>query len=403
MKNPIHYIKEKGIRRAWFVFYHIKCDIIQRKILYALKAKKKLQNIIIIESHNDFDCNGGALYDYMIKEKVNKKYRIVWLVKNRIPTNLPENVICFKLNKPNWKKNKMITLAKYLFFDECFIENCRSDQIVIYLTHGGITFKNVKGKIVIPEHISYILSPSKSYDKIMCENYSIPYPNNRMLHFGMPKNDCLFNNNDNSKELSKLTDCDYDNVFLWMPTFRRMAGTDRNDSCRDYPFGLPLISSQNEFIKLSNYLIKINSFLIIKLHPNQDLTQIISIPQYENIIILSDNKCKEMGINTYKLMSSATAMISDYSSSAYSYLLLDRPIAFTLDDLQDYERGFVVEDFKKILPGELIYTIGDLLSFFANVSNDFDKHAEARSKMLDWLYDYKDGNSCKRLLEFLSL
>ena len=46
------------------------------------------------ESHNDFDSNGGAFYNYLIQNEYNKKYKIVWLIKHKESLNvqLPKNV-----------------------------------------------------------------------------------------------------------------------------------------------------------------------------------------------------------------------------------------------------------------------------------------------------------------------
>ena len=50
-----------------------------------------------------------------------------------------------------------------------------------------------------------------------------------------------------------------------------------------------------------------------------------------NIVILSNEQLYHMDIQTNEILMHADALISDYSSVAVDYLLLDRPIAFTLD------------------------------------------------------------------------
>ena len=52
-------------------------------------AKTPLLDTIVLESHNDFDSNGGAFYDYLIKKGYNKKYKIVWMLNNPKPNDLP--------------------------------------------------------------------------------------------------------------------------------------------------------------------------------------------------------------------------------------------------------------------------------------------------------------------------
>ena len=64
-------------------------DKMLMSMLRPLFIRVRLKDIIVLESHNDFDSNGGAFYDYLIKNGYNKKYKIVWMLKNPKPKNLP--------------------------------------------------------------------------------------------------------------------------------------------------------------------------------------------------------------------------------------------------------------------------------------------------------------------------
>ena len=75
--NIFAYIKKNGISRVFHVIYHYKIDLVLQKIITRLYNNKELLKAIVIESHNDFDCNGGALYDYLIQNGYNKKYKII--------------------------------------------------------------------------------------------------------------------------------------------------------------------------------------------------------------------------------------------------------------------------------------------------------------------------------------
>ena len=78
--------KKFGAQHALKIVLDIYFRISQIIFLYFTKMKP-LKNIIIIESHNDFDCNGGAFYNYLIKNNYNEKYLIVWLLKNKKKAN----------------------------------------------------------------------------------------------------------------------------------------------------------------------------------------------------------------------------------------------------------------------------------------------------------------------------
>ncbi|MBR6148815.1 MAG: CDP-glycerol glycerophosphotransferase family protein [Lachnospiraceae bacterium] len=397
----IKYVKEFGRKYVWTFIFPRKIDNIIKRIVGYIYMNKELKDIIILESHNDFDCNGGALYSYFLNKGINERYTIVWLIKNRMKEKLPNNVYAYFLWKPSIRKAYFLANAKYIFCDDVIIGKTKEDQVLVYCTHGGVAVKNVIGKICIPDNTNYILSPGKNFDSVMCKNYSVNYPNNKMLHFGFPSNDMLFI--DNHLEINKVTNYKYKRMVLWMPTFRKGVGFGRNDSLVTQPLGIPLFVSLQELEDFSNYLVKINTLLIIKIHPMQDEKSYSQLKSFRNIIILDKNSVKEKDIDNYRLMSIADALISDYSTSAYSFLLLDRPIGFTIDDIKEYKVGFIVDNLEKFMPGSRIASVSDLKEFFNNLVENKDEYEHHRTELLDWLYEYKDGQSAKRLCDYLKI
>lgn len=388
------------MKRCIEVIYKYKMDRLFIKIIKLLVKNKELENIIIIESHNDFDCNGGAFYNYLIDNGFNKKYKIVWLLKNNKPNNLPENVECFFLHKPNLKKNYYICRAKYLLFDNTIIDKVSANQKSFYLTHGAISLKNTKGLCNIPASIDYVLSPSENYDSILSDQLSLEYPNNKMIHLGYPAEDVYFNNI--TDEVNKITNNKYKKKILWMPTFRK-GKNNRVDSKLELNFGIPLIESIEMFEELDRVLRDLDILLIIKIHPMQDLDTIVNLKETGNIKVLTGITAKELRIDNYRLMSNVDAIISDYSSVAYSYLLLNRPIGFVLSDLKYYKLGLCVDNVEDYLVGEKIFEFKDMINFIENISKSNDNFKISRNKLREYLYKYKDGKSCERLVEFMEL
>lgn len=363
----------------------------------------KIKDIIVFESHNDYDCNSGAFYEYLIRNNVNTRFKMVWLTKNANYKILPENVIEIKLRSLSIKKYYYLSIAKYLLSEETYLESFRKGQISVYLTHGGCTFKNVKGLIVVPQNIDYILTSSEEYAPMMCDNYSIPYPNNRMLYLGFPSNDVFFSSEFENESRKYINTKTFNKNVLWMPTFRKGGGQIRNDSNRNYRYGIPLIQSKADIVELNTFLQNNNILLTIKIHPMQILCNMDELRACSNIAVLDATDVKKYGIDNYRLMCSADAMISDYSSAAYSYLLLDRPLAFVVDDIMDYKTGFTVDNIYEYMPGEKIVTTKDMIQFIENISNGIDNFSADRKKITDFLYKYKDGMSSQRLSEFLNI
>lgn len=367
------------------------------KILF---SRFRLRDTIIIESHNDFDMNGGAFYDYLLKNGYTEKYKIVWMLRNSVPKEFPENVIGFNMFKPNLRKSYYLCTAKYMTSDHHIINRERRGQIACYLTHGPVGLKACKGKTVIPENMDCVLTPSEFLSPIMADQLGIPCPNSIQHILGFPMHDVFYN--DEEGDLNRITKRKYYKVILWMPTFRKSVDFNRNDSMSDLPLGIPILRSQESCERLNAFLRKENVLLIVKIHPMQDLTT-VKIYGLSNIIVLDANSVKKLGVDNYRLMKDVDALISDYSSAAYDFLHADKPIGFTVDDANEYKLGLIFEDPVPYMPGHIIYNQEDFMQFIDDVASGKDKYKDERKKIFDLFFKYHDGNSCQRLVDYLGL
>ncbi len=396
------YLKEKGIKRAFIVLYEYKIDLFLQKILSIIYRKVPLKNVIVIMSHDDFDCNGGAFYDYLIKKEYNQKYKIIWILNHDVPKNLSDNVYGFKYLRPNLKKDYYICRAKVLTADSNIIKKVRKDQVSVYFDHGSFSLKSVRKYFAFSETIDYYLTASANFDPIFCETRNVPYSSSKLLHLGYPMHDVFYQ--DTPSELLKMTKKKYDKVILWMPTFRKSIGG-RNDSNAEYTYGIPLIENQEEFDTLQRILEGLNILMIIKIHPKQDKDSVKLLMKCasKNISVLTGDTVKQLDIDNYRLLKDADALISDYSSIVYSYILLDRPIGFVLSDLGDMKYGFCVDNPDFFMTGSRIYTLEDMIHFIRNVSENKDEFRKERQNLCNWLHEYQDGHSCERIVKFLNL
>lgn len=398
--NFIKYVKKNGIKRTLDVLWRYKIEIVLEKIVLKITKNKKLKNIIVIESHNDFDCNGGAFYNYLIKNNYNKKYKIVWLVRKKYKDKLPENVECVPLYGPSIKKAYYMCIGKIFSYDCEIMSKLRKEQILVYCSHGAGGLKKVKNNMKLPKNVDYILVQSKKYAPIQANQLSISPDDKKLVSIGYPSHDVFYD--DDYEEINKVTKKKFKKVILWMPTFRKGGGYNRNDSSKEQKLGIPLIESIDSYNYINNILKELDILLIIKIHPKQDLKN-LKIGDLSNIIVLTGKRVKEINVDNYKLMKCTDALISDYSGAAYEYLQLDKPLAYVLDDMNEYKIGFVVEDIHQLIAGQEIYNIDEMVKFIKDVSNDNDIYIEKRRKIRDYIYDYHDGNSCERLVKLLNL
>ena len=50
---------------------------------------------------------------------------------------------------------------------------------------------------------------------------------------------------------------------------------------------------------------------------------------------MNGHSIKKLGVDNDRLMKDADALVGDYSSAAYDYMHLDRPVGFTMDDANE--------------------------------------------------------------------
>ena len=225
---------------------------------------------------------------------------------------------------------------------------------------------------------------------------------NKMRVTGMPVTDLLFGQWDELKKL-KLDLLSEKKIVIWMPTFRKSRNDKfRNDEKHETATGLPLFESNEQYEQLNENLKSMGMHLLIKFHPSQDMKN-ITVKDTDNITLLTADRVHHAKIDTYKLLTQTDALISDYSSISFDYLLLDKPIAYVLNDFDDYKLGFAVENPFDFMSGDYLYSVDDFLFFLESVTNEQDLHKEERNQLKDKIHFYQDGKSSERVLKLVGL
>ena len=114
-------------------------------------------------------------------------------------------------------------------------------------------------------------------------------------------------------------------AVLWMPTFRKsdLGGCAENEI--ELPCQLPAIQDMNELKELDSYLREQEIILIIKKHPLQTEWD-ENEQEFTNIRYVAEALLEKKQIKLYELIGISDGLLSDYSSVAVDYLLLDRPL-----------------------------------------------------------------------------
>lgn len=373
--------------------------LIKKIYYFFLGLIPKKNNKIVFESHPDLTDSSKALYDYLMS-KPDKNYQFVWLVDQ------PERYA--KLNFPNTKfinLNKPISL-KYIY-NVCsskYVVFCNREvrwidlkkQKVLNLTHG-LPIKSCKGFFPKDHTFNYLLSTSDFMTPYLADEYLSDI--NKCFVCGLPRNDVLFQENAKVKNfISK-----YDHFILWLPTYKKHKSESIIDSKRYENQVIPLFSV-NGLNELNSILKDKNILLLLKFHPAQDLSAFEEI-SYSNLLFWKNEDLIANDLDLYSLLGYADALITDYSSVAYDFILRDKPIGFVQDDIDDYRdsRGFVFENMDEMCPGDKIKTEKQFIDFIENVTSGFDEYKMERKKIKNLLHTYQNGNYCEYITKMFDL
>ena len=322
----------------------------------------KKRNRIVIYSNWGFRDNIRTLYQYLVDNGFQDKYEIICASNN-----------FYHLKKDNRVKFVSIyrglyyfLTSKYFFysFGKYPIKPSRN-QMVVNLWHG-MPLKKIGNLEEGLERVDYnfftkLVSSSDFFTPIMKAAFNAN--DEQILLVGNIRNDELFEE-------------EKDKNIIWMPTYRNSKNY--HDSQDAIIFSL----DDTEFRKVNKLLLEYEYHLYIKLHPLEE-SQFKFKNNYSNIHMLTEDIISQYYGTLYKFLGTTSALITDYSSVFLDYYLLNRPVAFTINDYEEYKekRGFVFDDVKSLMAGPTISNLDELLKFLLSVMKSEDEFYIQRNKV----------------------
>ena len=367
------------------------------------------EDSIVLVSNPDYTGNPKALFQYMTDNGYNEKYHITWLFNKRedfIDFGIPNvKSVCMKnaKGKRTPEAQKIIMSARYVIYSHNvnWCKKYRDGQTFIDLWHGSAYKGPHQGDKVI--YFDYMMVTGKKFIDVF-RNY-MKHKDGEFIDLGYPRNEMLFTDRSGAHAyLERLrNDANADKAVIWMPTFRksRLKRLDSDTGLGET--GLPVLYDQQMLADFDKVCRDNKTLLIIKQHFLQ--------ADYEatdeglgNIKFLTDHELLGEGVDLYELIGASDAMISDYSSASIDYMLVDRPIGYTLDDFDRYEesRGWAFDNIKDYMPGHHMYNAGDMQGFIEDVAAGKDPHREWRARVTEEMHTYRDGFS-KRILDYFGI
>lgn len=406
------------------VIYQYNDRQLELEQIYLKKYKEApIENIIIFRSGptekaylkgTDFADNARALFEYMIANEFNKKYKLVWFVKDPCEFKEKYNIPNVEFITFDWAKSekeeeadkyyRALFLAKYIFFTDAygFAKATRKEQIRVQLWHG-CGYKTRVNFARCENRYEYTTVISDLYSEIHQNIYGLR--KDQMLVTGYAKQDWLFQPYEES--ISSLLGVPKTSKYIfWLPTFR--MADDKLKELNQYELqsetGLPIVCNAGQLERLNLLLKQSDTSLIVKVHPFQK-RELIKECEYSNIIILDNMYLVDRDLIINRLLASVDALISDYSSVAVDFLNTDKPIAFTLDDVEEYKnsRGFVFDNIRDWLPGKEIFDFEDFCDYVKEIAEGEDSTRNKRHNIAAKMLKFRDNQNCKRIVEALNI
>lgn len=365
---------------------------------------KNGKSILIYDGTNTYPIdNSLAVFYYLQKNNLLNQFNVSFC----IPACKESTIYgCTNLNAMEGVL-KFIT-SKYVFFSFGDMRIAPSEQQVVVQLGHGMPFKKC-GKMGVSDkewndekldNFTYYVSTSVEMSKILAEVFGTK--TDKAIVSGQPRCDLLYKNS-KRRTIRNIDFSRFQKRFLWMPTFRKSSNGRFNDSIEfESSTGLPITYTYEMLKEIDIMLKQTESLMVIKSHRVAPLD--ISNKNFENIYILTNDDLKDNHIFLYEFISWFDCLITDYSSVFIDYLLLDRPIIFTVDDYDSYQkgRGFTFEPARDFMPGEKVENLSELLQAIEDVIQNVDNNKADRNR-INHIFNMYQSNFTERLLSQIGI
>ena len=353
------------------------------------------KNRIVFSSYAGQGYVGNPKYicDEILKQGLN--WELVWLCKDpdaEVPRGI--RVVEYGTNSAR----RMLASA------HAVIDNVRSsarppkkkEQIYIQTWHGGIGFKNCEQAVedkLGEEYVRLAKEDGQNCDAIVsnCSLLSDLYrkyfwlnPDTEILEYGLPRNDPLFDEalvREKYESVRRTYGLAQDQkIILYMPTFR--ADHSMDAYAIDYE-GIISAFEQRFGEKFA---------IVVRLHPNVQ-KQADMIPYSEKIV----NGTKYADVQ--ELYMAADYLITDYSSAAFDFALLNRPVFLCMLDFEAYAADRGVNHVFAMCPFPHIYSNREFISAIENFSEE-DYQTAMKEFRKVW-QPFDDGHAAERTVNWL--
>lgn len=270
-------------------------------------------------------------------------------------------------------------------------------QLVIMLSHGTAILKKVRPNLNniaernLHTYYSKIIYSSPEMESFVMATYAAE--KQQMVLLGAPRNDLLFEHSVHRRKDGQLK-------VIWMPTYRNTLAYSESIRAK-YETNFPILTEKN-IEKLEKFLKENDIVLYIKPHPMQVGIDFIK-KKRENIRYIDNSTLENEGLQLYRYLSQMDVLLTDFSSILFDFLLLDRPVGFTIDNFEQYKAidGFMVENVREFMPGPFAENMEQLERLLLDLKNGKDNYRRERKRVNNMVNTNKGNDNCERLYVYI--
>ena len=342
--------------------------------------------------------NSLALFRHMNKNPRNLK--AMWITRKkevyeRIENEFPGKVVmAFSLRGLFAYFRSWQIVISHSYLDMCLMPYSRKKK-VNYLWHGvpirkiGKMLpeeKNSTSKGIVKHwsrwnrRVDYFFASCEYEGRIMKEAFRID--GMEIIVSGYPRNDRLIEIANKKNKVHEKRDF----TILYAPTYRILKTGDKSKI-------IPLLHPGIEIGEMHNFLEKNECRLIVRPHPllpkiqfDSDRIECISVDDEPDLSVIFEK---------------SDLLVTDYSSAYFDWLILGRPVIFSVFDISEYcsEIGLIAE-LGDIAAGEIVYTKEGV---FSSLEGSISKHGKEELEISEirGRFGIKKEGACEKVAEFL--
>lgn len=394
-KDSIMFVPHSGMCRVdLYDIINYKSDSALSFLHYILANALLMDKQILVAVRDDVDLK--RYNDYIQENFPNRIVSFTPIFHNKIYSNIGKlkNHITYCRN---------VTKCSHVFtsITQDF-KHLVSDQVLVDLNYFTCAMKNdildpesphYMGVEKVGHEYKYIVGTSEIAIRLILPEMTLPYK--RYVNLGLCRNDHVLNG-DNClwlrNEIESKVSYKVKTIVLYTPTHRDYEEKLTSDENRS------ILGFEYNSIEFGHFLQENGIVFICKLHPKQNAC-VVENELPEGLILHKP----DMRYGLTEMMQVSDALVTDYTSVYFDYLLLDKPVIFNFYDLDIYkkERGVPCEPMSAIAAGDIVENEEQMKNALLRLSVNMEKYRQKRGYIRDLFFTQQDSKSCERVYNFI--